>query len=467
MLKESKTIFYLNSLKATEKNELTEFVSSPFFNKNLQLIALLEQLLNCKEIDEKSIFKKVTGKKYDEQKFRYLLSDLNLLMEDFLSVKKFNKNALLKKQLLLQGLQEKKIFKYARQHQQDLIQLIENNQKQDAEILGSRLITEELSFRLAADFDNRSLDTRLQKLSDSIDSYYFAKKLKYACEMINRSNVLQDSYNVHFLEEIRNFLKTSSFLQVPAISLYYHILNSLLRPEEEEHYNNLITELKKHKEFFSTEELRDMFTFAQNYCIRRLNAGQVHYLEKLFVNYKYLLEEKIILNNNTISQFDFKNIVTIGLRLNEFEWVKKFISTYSVNLPASDRSNAEVYNLSRLYYSSGEPRKALKLMQNVEFTDVYYHLDAKVLLVKIYFDNGAVESFIPLYTSFGNYLRRNKRVSAYQRLTYLNFLKFTNQLFNYKVFDKGNLQQILTDLNTTENIADINWLKQKTEQLQN
>lgn len=284
--------------------------------------------------------------------------------------------------------------------------------------------------------------------------------------MINRSNVLQVSYTVSFINEIREFLSTSDFIKVPAVAIYFHILNSLTEPGEESHYRQLKQQLFESRKMFSDNELRDMFTFAQNYCIRQLNSGKAFYLEELFSNYEFLLKEKIIIASNVLSQFDFKNIVTIALRLDKYDWVKRFIADHLQYIPPADRRNAEIYNMARLYYSTGDVKKAIKLMQDVEFTDIYYHLDAKVLLVKIYYDTNAFESLMPLISSFNNYLRRNKKVSTYQRITYQNFLKIVARMFNYKLFDKGNLEQLKRSMEEMHNIADINWLKLKLGELE-
>lgn len=466
MIADSKTSYYVNALGPSERKELLDYISSPFFNRNKAVIKLYRELLKDTEPDDRKVYEKVSGKKYDEQKLRYLLSDLNLLIEDYFSLKKWDRDVFLKRQLLIEGLQDKKLHKYIPQHQQALLDGAERIELQDSNYLGTRLSSEETSFRFASQHDNRSIDSRLQKLSDSIDTYYFAKKLKYTCEMINRSNVLQVNYTIPFMEEIKSFLGTSHFLQVPAVAIYFHILNSLTEPQNEDHYRQMKQQLVSSKRMFSVNELRDMFTFAQNYCIRQLNSGKAGYLEELFSNYEFLLREKIILANDSLSQFDFKNIATIALRLHKYDWTKHFISHYLVYLPAAERKNAEVYNLARLYYSTGELKKAKKLMQDVEFTDIYYHLDAKVLLVKIYYDTNAFESLMPLISSFGNYLKRNKKVSTYQRLTYQNFSRLVMRMFNYKMFDKGNMEQIRKMMEETQNIADINWLKLKLSELE-
>jgi hypothetical protein len=448
-----------------ERSMLLDYLDSPFFNKRKELPLLCRELLEENPLPENELYEKICGKVYEEQKLRYLLSDLNLLIEDFLVQRKWKQEDTLKKQRLVESLLEKKLLRYVPSHLQELISSAERQPMQDSDYLGIRLQLEETALRFASSYDNRSIDTRLQTLSDSIDTYYFAKKLKYACEMLNRSNVLQVQYNIPFIEEIKAFLPGTDFLKTPVVAIYFHILNSLVEPGEEQHYKQLKETLINNKNSFSSDELRDMFTFAQNYCIRQLNLGKAFYLEELFANYEFLLEEKILTSKQQLSQFDFKNIVTIALRLHKYDWTRQFITRYLSYLPENDRKNAEVYNLSRLYYSNGDPRKARKLMQDVEFTDIYYHLDGRALLVKIYYDTNAFESLMPLLTSFGNYLKRNKKVSAYQRLTYQNFLKLVLQMFNYKMFDKGKIEQIQAALTEPRQIADINWLRQKAEEL--
>jgi hypothetical protein len=460
----SKTYIYIKTLDAREKKELDDFISSPYFNKDQQIIKLYKQLL-LDNTDPKDLYRKATAKKYNEKELRYLLSDLNQLIETYLSHAKFNLRSSLKKQLLIEHLHDKKLSKYIEHHQQALIKESNSQTLQDSDHLAKKLAAEEMSFRFSTG-NNRGLDSRLQDLSDSIDKYYFSKKLKYACEMINRSNVLHVKYDISFIDQIKSFLKDSRFLEVPAVSVYYHILSGLSEPGNEKHYRDLRSKLLQFRNVFSDHELRDMFTFAQNYCIRQLNLGKGEYLEELFHNYSYLLKERIILTNNILSQFDFKNIVTIALRLKEFDWVKNFIKQYLQFVPQADRLNAEIYNLSRYHYAVGDNRKALKIMQDVEFTDVYYQLDAKVLLLKIYYDTNTFDSFLALIKSFTNYLKRNGKVSAYQRDTYLNFVKIISKMFNYKMFDKGDIDKVKKEFTALTNVADVNWLRGKIAELE-
>ena len=63
-------------------------------------------------------------------------------------------------------------------------------------------------------------------------------------------------------------------------------------------------------------------------------------------------------------------------------------------------------------------------LREVEFSDIFFALDAKMMLLKIYFDNGDEEPLNSLITSFKAFLKRNRLISDVMRKTYLNFISF-------------------------------------------
>ena len=64
-----------------------------------------------------------------------------------------------------------------------------------------------------------------------------------------------------------------------------------------------------------------------------------------------------------------------------------FIELHLHHLPPNERDNAHTYNSAMLCYYRKQYRQAVKLLQTVEFTDLYYQLDARSILLKVYFEN--------------------------------------------------------------------------------
>ncbi|HKR06627.1 MAG TPA: hypothetical protein VJY62_18480 [Bacteroidia bacterium] len=471
-MNETKLIQLLKSLSPWELKSFQQYVVSPFFNVNESVTKLLELLIHGhpefeeSEITFEKIFKKLfKNKKFNHQKLRYVMTDLTLLLEDFLAYSVFEEKTFYKKKFLLQKLKEKNHDKYFQQHLTIGYEQQENSSHRDLKFYKRQLGYDELSYEFTSLKDNRAIDTSLQSLSDNLDIYYLSNKLKYGCEILNRQNIVQVGYKIPFLDFIIDYLNKKSFDHVPVISVYFQILLTLKEHSNEKHYHKLKSLLNQ-QTGFSINELRDMYGFVQNYCIRKINTGNTKYLKELFEIYKLMLDKKIILENKELGHSHFKNIVAIALRQNEFEWTENFISTYSTYLNKELRKNSVNYNLARLYFAKNEFRKALKLLTTVEFTDVYYHLDSKSLLLKIYYEIEETEPLFSLISTFSVYLRRSKLISDYQRIIYSNLVKHVKRLEKIKSGSNYSLEKIKNSVAADSQIADIGWLKSKMEELE-
>jgi len=469
----SKLISVLKTLSPRELNAFEKLVASPFFNVNEEVSALFALLkkfypaLEEKQVEKRTVFKSLfRSSRYNEQKLRYLMTDLTRLLEEFLVQKQFSENEMLKKHLLLQNLNKRDLDKYFLQLINDAYAVQEKSPYRDAGYFERQAMLEEDSYSWTSRKDNRAIDSSLQCLVDNIDIHYLTKKLKYSCEIINRMNVLKVQYNISFLDNTLEFLKLNSFSHIPAIVVYYQVLLTLRESENEKHYTKLKSLLAEHIDKFPNAELRDIYGFVQNYCIRQINLGNNNYLRELFENYKILLDNNIIIENNNLAQFDFKNIVTIALRLDEFKWTENFIKKYSPMLSIDFRKNAINYNLARLHYSRKQYHQALKLLLAVEFTDVYYHLDSKSLLLRIYYELEDWEPLLSLFNTFKIYLKRNKLISEYQRTTYTNLVKFVRKLTRIKMGSKLPLQTVKDEIGQVKQIADLTWLESKVAELE-
>lgn len=472
----SKPITILKTFSARELNAFGKLVASPFFNVNEEvstLFALTKKLypfFDKKQTEKKEIFKKLfPGRRYNEKKLRYVMTDLTRLLEEFLVQKQFSENEMLKKHLLLQSFNKRDLDKYFQWQISDAYSVQQKSPYRDVAYYERQAMLEEDSYTWTSRKDNRAIDSSLQSLVDNIDIHYLTKKLKYSCEIINRMNVLKVEYNISFLDNTLEFLRNhpDSYRDehIPAIAIYYQVLLTLRESENEKHYIKLKSLLSEHIYKFPTTELRDIYGFVQNYCIRQINMGNNFYLRELFENYKTLLENEIIVENDSLAQFDFKNIVTIALRLNEYKWTEKFIEKYAPLLSADFRKNAINYNLARLHYSRKQYHQALKLLLEVEFTDVYYHLDSKSLLLRIYYELEDWEPLLSLFNTFKIYLKRNKLISEYQRTTYTNLVKFVRKLTRIKMGSKLPLEKVKMEIEQVKQIADLTWLQGKVEEL--
>jgi hypothetical protein len=122
----------------------------------------------------------------------------------------------------------------------------------------------------------------------------------------------------------------------------------------------------------------------------------------------------------------------LGLRLQKFAWTEPFIKKYTDILEEEYRLNAFNYSLADLSYHKQEIPTALTHLRELEFTDIFFTLDAKIMLLKIYYDNEEEEALLSLLTSFKIFLKRNKLILNEVRSTYENFINLLSQILKSK-----------------------------------
>ncbi len=471
-MKEPKIIDLLKSLSVWELKSFEKYVASPFFNVNKNVSTLLQLLIKSYpifesvHIEEKYLYRKIFGgSPFNHQQLRYVTTDLTILLEDFLAYNVYYEKSFYQKKFLLYGLKEKKLDKYFEQHLTIAGKAQEQSAHQDLKYYKRQLGYEELSYEFTLSSDNRASDTNLQSLSDNLDIYYLVNKLKYCCEILNRQNVLQAVFKIPMLSYVTNYLEENNLDDIPLIAIYFRILKSLEVEKNEKYYKQLKLLLAKYRNVITINELRDIYTFIQNYCIRKINTGHNEYLRELFNVYKTMLDNKIILENDELQHLHFKNIVTLALRLDEIEWSEKFINNYAGKLNKELRKNSVSYNLARVHYARKKYREALRVMRTVEFTDVYYHLDAKSLLLKVYYEMDDIEPLFSLITTLRVYLKRSKLISEYQRAIYINLINHVKALAKIKSGGNQSVDVIKQSIENNNGIADINWLRTKVAEL--
>ncbi|MEM8907213.1 MAG: hypothetical protein AAGD05_05140, partial [Bacteroidota bacterium] len=210
-----------------------------------------------------------------------------------------------------------------------------------------------------------------------------------------------------------------------------------------------------HFSLFQKEEMGEMHLYAINFCIRKMREKKEHYVEEALNIYLKTINSGLLLENDYLSPWTYKNVVKLGLRLQRFDWTEQFILKYNSHIKATFRSNALHLNLADLYYYKKEYDLALHNLNKVEFSDIFYTLQAKVMLLKIYYETQEEEALHSLVASFRIFLKRNKLISNNVRKTYQNFISLLYRLLKE---NRTDLTEVKTLINNTELLTDRQWL---------
>lgn len=467
-MKGSKLLELYASLSNLERKHFASFVVSPFFNRKEELIHLATYLraqapgFSLESLTKESIFQAIApGLPYKDQTFRLLCSELSDLLNRFLAYQAFTAMGNLEEVLLLRNLGKRNLDKHFQYTLRKTRKLQERQRATDSDHhLKRYLLEEEVGQYMRR--NPRSQETNLQATIDQLDIFYLIEKLKSACSILNNQNVVDLEHDILFLDAILTHLNVHTYEAYPLVSIYYQALKMFLEPDEAIHFHELRTLLARYHQDIPNEEASDAYTFAQNHCIRQINRGRSEYMEDLFKIYQELLAQELIFDQGQLSPWHYKNIVVLGLRLKAFVWVEEFIEDYRDRIPTEFRDNAFTYNLAKLRFHQREYPAVKRLLQQVEYEDLFYNLDSKVMLLKIYLEEDEQDALESLTNTFIIYLDRNKLLSEDHRLRYRNLVKYVRRL-NQIGNDSLKLVKLQAEVDEVGKVADIGWLREVIE----
>jgi len=285
--------------------------------------------------------------------------------------------------------------------------------------------------------EKRADNTNLQEVNDQLDITYFAQKLRQCCLMVAQQNV----YNVEFKLGIANHVikevEQNNLYEIPAVGIYYYTYKAQLQSDNITVFKNLQKQLVTYTDLFEPIELGQSYLLAINIGIKLLNKGETALMKEILELYKTGIDSKILLFNDQLSRFTYKNTITLGIRLKEFDWVSSFISIYKDLLDPRFQEESYHYGLAHLSYAKKNYEEALKLLLvTTKSDDVFINLSTKVLLTRIFFEQNEMDSLEAQINSFKIFIRR-KNMITYQRPHYRNFINAVSKLIRLNPYDKS------------------------------
>lgn len=477
MILHSKLADLIRLLSQSEYSFVKKLI--PALTTDAKLPALFELIHktvqnNLSQLEKKDVHEELFGaEKYHEQKISNRMTELLHCVEEALAFISLRKEEGKRKTLLLKEFRMKNGNKQVESLANEWIDKLDNSEPKNGALFYLAHVNHLEYDNYAIARGVRKKDESLQKASNYLDLYFVVEKLRLTCEMLNRQNIIGAVYDTGISATLINLLKINgnNYLQHPIIAIYYNIYLTLTDGDNPIHYQKLFRLLQKNGKRFEHAEARQLYEYVQNYCIKKVNTGNVNYITEIFNIYQQQLDFGILLNEGELSEYDYKNITSVGLRLEKFDWTHNFIEQYKGKINPSQQKNAYTYNLSSYFYYTQNYKNAIRLLQDVEFTDVFYHMGAKLMLFKMYYETEQTEPFYSLIDAFKVYLYRNKGVSLYQRKSYLNFIRFAKRIFDLKInppipkLFQVRISKIQQQMETNKATVSLVWLQERVKEI--
>lgn len=472
-MQKSNLVAILKRLSKRDWREFRKFVRSSYFNQREDVVLLFDYLdeaihfLPPASLNREKVFSKVYSEVFDEKKLRHTTSFLLKILKKYLTQAEFENDTFQAQLYLSKSFRKKgmEVFFEKELIQSRLILEKENYRDRKFYFKNYELGMEEASFTAA---HLRKENKNFQSTVDYLSTSFVASLLQLGCEIQSHQTMSAQAIELKLLPEILNLIAAGNYKKVPIIHLYFHCYNAIenLRINEitqsEKHFQALKKLIHQHWKLIPPNEIRGIYLYAINYCIKRLNSGERHYIREAFELFRSGLKNETLLEEGILSSFTFKNITRLGMALTENKWVEQFLEDYKKFLHPRERENTWRYNLAFFYFQQEKYKDAMQLLLRVEFKDVLNNLDARRMLLKSYFELGEYNALESLLDSFSRYIHRQKEM-GYHRDNYLSLIKFVKKIIQSRAEDKKTWKLLKEEIEKTNRLAEKEWLLQKIQ----
>lgn len=461
---QSKLVSLYQTLSPAERRRFKKWVNSPAHNFNPRISKFYTFLETRPDFSERSLQRKrafvaVFGKQpYDDLQMRRTMSEFLGVLEAYLTHEAWLESPSEQWLALAKTYRQRQLPGEATSYLNKAEQVLNTQPLRDARYSLDRYRLQEE--RLAQN-PARDSALNLQEMTDELTRFFVAELLRNACSAASHSAIYRADYQLPYLDAILADCAAGRYDGVPLIRLYFHSYQCLSQPTANEHffaYKNLLPDAAR---WLSKPELRDVLLFGINYSIRRSNMDAPDFLRELFDLYNLGLEQETFLENGLLSRFSYKNIVTAALKLGEIAWVEQFLEKYSPLLPPEFMEHYERFCRAKLCYQKGDYDQVQTLLHDLTFDDVLLELNARLLLLKIYFETSEWRLLEGFLTTFERFVGR-KKMLAYHAPNYRNIIQLASKLMLWKsgkrVFSAEELEALRLQITTAKPLTEREWL---------
>ncbi|MBI1184456.1 hypothetical protein GC194_09300 [bacterium] len=473
-MKDSKLFEALQTLDKKGFQRFLKFMRSPYIQENQLMLMFCDLLeaeypdISAENLSRQRISDSVfIGEPYEDVRVRRLMSEMLKLFDEFVALEKFREDDVYAEINKLAYYREHELGKHFK-----AIDTHVRGQMAKKGVYGSEedyyksfLLERELN-QFLSEKGERKGTTHVTNASLALDQFFILQKLRYGCMQANYGKVFSQSYQLFLLDEIVSYVGGLDFKSSPLINAYYLALMMFKHPDDSMFFSELHALLKRDGNKFAFQSQIELYRFVQNYCIGKINKGEKQYRDELLNIYEETLTNKVAFIGGELSHVAFMNIVSLGCSLEKFAWVENFISDYSSFINEKRRASSVAINMALLNWYKKKYSDAVRLLSRVEFEEPFFALNAKSLLLKIYFEQDEKDVLLSFCESFKMYLTRNNLISKTHINNYMNLIYFTSKLIKIKPTQVEKFNKIKNEIIRSKALSNRQWLLEQVGKME-
>jgi hypothetical protein len=468
------------NLSKSEFKELGRFVQSPCFNQKPEVEALYDYiaehlgntaLMPAVTFPKEKVFDILFPKQeYNDGLMRSTMHNLLKIIKLYLIQKELDQEETYAQILLARALRKRGFDDY---FEKEIEVAFEKNKAQPFRNADFYLNEYKINLEKVEHIrmTRRKGEIPYNDLSDALLEFFKTELLRLGSATLSYKAVSKRTYELPLLNETITLLEEKSRVSKSnniellentegVTSKIYFNTYQALKTDNPLYFNDLKILLNRHLLSFPESERREVILYAINFCIKKINNHENQYLNEYIELTQTGLENRALFENGIITKFTFKNAVTAGLKLSKWDWVKNFIENYKQFLHPKERQTVYNYNKAVYYFRTGDFTAAMPLLRQADFADTHADLDARCMLLQIYYETHSIDALSSLLDSFSTFINRQKDI-GYQKDMYLNLIKLVKKILRGDMKDRAFKQQLITEIEGMAYLAEREWLIDK------
>lgn len=474
----SKLLKILKTLSDEEIRRFHKFIRSPYYSYKKHCVPFFEYVrkyhpeYSSGKLSKENVFHHLfPDRQFQSQKMRHVMTDLVNLLEEFLVAEQVQKRDFERKKLLRDAYGQRDLYEYFEKSTEEITKELEALPYRNSFYQYESMKNLDQFFFHPSTKKHLVKENYLEQVDVHLDRFFEVAKLKLAAEMTARSNILSKTYKTQYVDDILLKSKAREGIELE-IDLYGKARNLYVNDERKE-FNAALEVFLLNTSKLHHNDKNLLFHHLLNFTIRKGNSGHQEYLKDSFKLYQIGLSEKILLQNNKMTDAAFTNICAAGVKLQQFDWVAEFIDGYARFMDRGVRENAQTLCLAFLYYGKGEFEKTDQLISQFQFTNPFYQVRGKLLSARALFelfiqDESYYDLLISNLLAFSKYMQRNKTFGKHHKEVHLGFISMMKLMANRKIkrqLDSSSKVRLKERIANETNITNRSWLITKLELL--
>jgi hypothetical protein len=436
-MKESKLIKLLRKLDRTDIKRLSDFINSPYYNKNVKYSKVFEELVKYhpdfdREVfsEEKVYMNSLGSERYNYFAMKNILSDLNELALKFIHTEYKGERMLADEIKLLEAMREKELFDEYKRKLVKVREKLEKNKSESEFYFEDKLhlMYEEISY--VSIFEPNTRFELKQEELDSLINYFLVKVLKAYCSLLHEMKQNNYPFKFEMIDNISDYLKSRSFENIPVLNMYKNVL--FLQMSDDPGYYKVLSRIKD-KYFFTLNhgDAYMLFIYMRSFAvIHYSNTLDPKFKRETFELDKFMYDQGR-LPLGKILYPDFIAAVKTAAAVEEYQWAEKFMEEMEGELMEDVKNDVLNFSNGFMEYCKGNLDSAMELFYKVNFNLFIMQIQVYIFLQRVYYEIGHYEDALNLAKTAKEYL--NKEIATGEMKSNLtNFFNNSVKLIRLK-----------------------------------